>query len=231
MKDIVIALSQQALREKLMRLLSEQGARCHGVELGMKVFEFAGGKCDLLILDLHLEDQNGDEICRDLHRSYPRLNVLMLIAEPDPWYRERCLKAGARFVLTYAETQEKGFLEIVRNLLEVEERIPLRVPVQYYIVESKTRELFSGESVDVSASGILIFSPRTSVEPGMIVDVKVGISPPLLARGEVVRITESTNGYRIAIRWLKFRAGDRERLRELLYAQAPEGSSSSSPYG
>jgi hypothetical protein len=147
----------------------------------------------------------------------------MLILERDPWFEERCKKANAHAVLSYDEAQRKEpFLTTVRSLLGIEPRIPLRAPVKYYLVESRTQEIFTGESVDLSMSGILLLSQKCLVDPGMLVDLKIEIQPPLFIRGEVVRILESSQGYRIAIAFRQFRKGDRPRLRSLIYGRSSE---------
>jgi CheY-like chemotaxis protein len=223
MKEILIAVAQSDLRKIVSRILTQEGARVQEEEFGSKVFQhIESSGVDLIILDLHLTDLNGDEVLEEIRRSYPRLPVLMLIQDPDPWFIERCKKAGAQAVLSYAEVLKDSFLSTVRKLLSIEPRLSLRVPVQYYLVESKTKEVFVGESVDVSLSGILLLSERCLVEPGMLVDIRLGIQPPLLARGEIVRITEGSGGYRIAVAFKQFRTGDRQRLRSLIYGSSAE---------
>lgn len=220
MKEIPVAVADANLRGELLRVLGEQGAHCRGVEYASKTLELIeGGNTDLLILDLHLPDQNGDEVLKDIRKNYSRLPVLMLVAKKDPWFINRCTQAGAQKVLSYEEISSPVFLETVRDLLHIEHRIELKIPVQYYIVESKTKEIFTGKSVDMSMAGILLISPRTAVETGILVDIRLGLDPPLLARGEVVRIVETKEGYRIAIRWVLFRRGDRQRLRAIIYGE------------
>jgi PAS domain S-box-containing protein len=74
---------------------------------------------DLILLDLHLPDINGDEVLRRLHQ-YPEtrdIPVVMISADATPNQIQRLLEAGAQDYLT-KPIDVKQLLRVVDNLLQ-----------------------------------------------------------------------------------------------------------------
>jgi CheY-like chemotaxis protein len=73
---------------------------------------------DMILLDLHLPDINGDEVLRRL-RAEPEtqgIPVVMLSADATPRQIERLLQAGANAYLT-KPLDVKRFLQVVEETL------------------------------------------------------------------------------------------------------------------
>jgi len=84
-------------------LAGRAGIRLLSAMQGRRGLELAGEHCpDLILLDLHLPDINGDEVLRRLQaESQTRdIPVVMLSAAVTAWQVERLLEAGARDYLT-----------------------------------------------------------------------------------------------------------------------------------
>lgn len=73
---------------------------------------------DLILLDVHLPDIDGDEVLRRLreHSDTRDIPVVVVSAEATPRKIERFLEAGARAYLT-KPLDVKQFLEVVDEIL------------------------------------------------------------------------------------------------------------------
>ena len=93
---VVLADDYAPLVVALERLL---GDLCEVVGRAATVAELldAVNRCapQIVVLDLGLPDGNGIEACRELKRSHPALEVVLLTAIDDPLIREAALGAGA----------------------------------------------------------------------------------------------------------------------------------------
>ncbi len=74
--DLVEASAEAGTAAELMRLL-------------------AGGRWDVVVLDINLPDRNGLEVLKELKAAHPRLPVLVLSVYPEEQYAIMALKAGA----------------------------------------------------------------------------------------------------------------------------------------
>lgn len=62
---------------------------------------------DLVILDVRLPDRNGLEVCEEITRQHPEVQVLILTAYPDEEFLVRAIEAGAAgYVLKRAGSRE-----------------------------------------------------------------------------------------------------------------------------
>lgn len=80
---------------------------------------------DAVILDLHLPDAAGAELCRRIIERHPRVAVLILTAFVDRQLVDACLRAGARgYLLKDAENLhlEEGILAAVRGQTPLDPR-------------------------------------------------------------------------------------------------------------
>ena len=82
-------------------------------------------KPDAVILDLHLPDTAGAELCRRIVERHPKVAVLILTAFVDRQLVDACLRAGARgYLLKDAENMhlEEGILAAVRGQTPLDPR-------------------------------------------------------------------------------------------------------------
>ncbi len=69
---------------------------------------------DLVILDLTLRDSDGLELIKDIHVSWPKLDVLVVSMHDESLYAERVIRAGARGYITKQEATRSILLAIRR---------------------------------------------------------------------------------------------------------------------
>jgi len=62
---------------------------------------------DVIILDISMPGRSGLDILDDLHRSHPRIPVLLLTMHPEQQFARRALKAGAAGYLTKDSVPEE----------------------------------------------------------------------------------------------------------------------------
>jgi len=55
---------------------------------------------DVAVVDLHLGKGDGLDLIKQIHRSHPRVRVLVLTMHEEPFYVERAMRAGAQGFLT-----------------------------------------------------------------------------------------------------------------------------------
>jgi two-component system, OmpR family, copper resistance phosphate regulon response regulator CusR len=92
---VLIIEDNRSLTESLKRHLGKTFVVdiCRGGEEGIK--QALSGNHDILILDLHLPDMNGLEVCQTLREARVTMPILILTAETDIPRRVALLNAGA----------------------------------------------------------------------------------------------------------------------------------------
>lgn len=116
---------------------------------------------DLIILDLHMPDVDGDECCRQIKADPDLLDipVLLVTASDHPEALERCQRSGAEAVITKPLTRE-NFLQTGRRFLAghpvASPRVPARIPVRYGIdAENALRH----HSFNIGRGGLFLETP------------------------------------------------------------------------
>lgn len=69
--------------------IEEAGAATAALEL------IAANRPDLVLLDVNLPGANGLDLARQIHGLTPKIKLLMVAADPDPWTVQEALAAGA----------------------------------------------------------------------------------------------------------------------------------------
>jgi two-component system nitrate/nitrite response regulator NarL len=102
---VVIADDSLVFRDRLRALLDElAGVQVVGQAVdGVEALALTrAARPEALILDVRMPRLDGLEVLRRLRFTSRRPVVIMLTNYPDPEYRARCLKLGARFFLDKA---------------------------------------------------------------------------------------------------------------------------------
>jgi two-component system, NarL family, invasion response regulator UvrY len=98
MNRILIADDHEVVRRGLRQILADAfptatlGEACNSVEALSLATQEAW---DLVLLDLNMPGRGGLEVLEELHRSHPRLPILVLSAYPEEQFAIRALKLGA----------------------------------------------------------------------------------------------------------------------------------------
>lgn len=98
MAQILIAEDQSDLRDMMASSMRMEGHNVFSTANGMEALEKARETApDLLILDIHLPQMSGPEICQQLKKTkaLSALPILMISAEASPEEIEAGLLAGA----------------------------------------------------------------------------------------------------------------------------------------
>lgn len=97
---VLIAEGSTSVREGFARLVSNMD----GVRLVGKAQDFTEAKIlshqilpDLAILDVGLSSGSGLDLLKQIKRDIPDCTVFMITDFPHPFYRRRCLEAGAEY--------------------------------------------------------------------------------------------------------------------------------------
>ena len=94
-----IADDSPAMREGLARLISDEcdmvvtNSAATAAELRLIV---AQNPSEVLVMDLHLGDDDGLALIQDLLRAAPQLRIVVFTAQPKEVYALRCFRAGVR---------------------------------------------------------------------------------------------------------------------------------------
>lgn len=178
---------------------------------------------DLAIIDIALEDEAGDLVCRDV-KSDPASRdtfVALLIDQGDEWFAQRARDAGANAVLGKPLKTEE-FAKVVAAVVGAPIRRALRVPVRIMVDGATSMGEMRGETQDLSISGLLMRMKDCELEKGYSVWLKFQLSPgtaPVVCKSEVVRVVQGSGEYQVGVKFTSFtgNGGDvlRKALREL----------------
>jgi DNA-binding NarL/FixJ family response regulator len=107
----------QVIRDRLVDLLTTNGAQIAGQTdsvseaIGLILRE----RPDAVVLDMKLADGNGLDVLRAVHSKAPEITVIVLTNYADEYYRELCMRAGARYF--FDKTSEFGRIpDVLREL-------------------------------------------------------------------------------------------------------------------
>ncbi len=114
---ILLIEDEDHIAQGLVFNLESEGYRVSHAETGTDAMRiFAGGNCDIVILDLMLPDCHGLDLCRRMRRESPQLPVLILTALGEEKDRIAGLAEGADDYLTKPFSLDE-FLLRVRGML------------------------------------------------------------------------------------------------------------------
>ncbi|WP_303721080.1 response regulator [Malonomonas rubra] len=81
MEHVLIVDDEENARIGLKKLLALEGFQVDAVENGFEALEYlANHPVDLVITDINMPEMNGLVFLRELNRSYPTVNVIMVTA-------------------------------------------------------------------------------------------------------------------------------------------------------
>jgi DNA-binding NarL/FixJ family response regulator len=86
-------------------------------------------KPDVVLLDLHLPDGDGLDLCAELNQSMPEIRILCLTHRDENTYAHRALKAGARGYVMKSEATDTvlaGILAVMNGEIHVSRQVAAR---------------------------------------------------------------------------------------------------------
>jgi two-component system invasion response regulator UvrY len=151
-----------------IKVVAEAGS---GAELMQKI---EGKRCDVVILDITLQDMNGLEVVKALQASGSRAAILILSMHPEEHYALRALKAGAAGYLQKESVPEElvsAIRKIARGGKYVTPSLAERLAYQLEPNAEKTpHELLSDREYQVlcllaSGKGVKEIAAELAVSP------------------------------------------------------------------
>lgn len=117
---ILIVDDNLILREATRRILKSKFP-------ALRVFEAADGKeaftqihnhlPDLILMDVHLPDNNGLNLTRKIKDLYPKMAIIIFTSYDLPEYREAAFKNGAEFFLSKSSPDLRKLNTVVESIL------------------------------------------------------------------------------------------------------------------
>lgn len=175
---------------------------------------------DLAFVDIALEDEAGDLLCRDV-KSDPTTKetfVAVLVEQGDDWFAKRARDAGADAVLAKPlKTEEVA--QVIAKVAGQPIRRAVRIPVRIKVDGATSMGEMRGESLDLSISGLLMRMKECELEKGYAVWLKFQISPesaPVVCKAEVVRVVQGSGEYQVGVKFTSFTGSGGDVLRKAL---------------
>lgn len=87
------------IRDRLVELLKLNGVQVAGESgsVQQSIDLIMRERPDAVVLDMKLADGNGLDVLRAVHGQAPEIAVIVLTNYADDYYRELCMRAGARY--------------------------------------------------------------------------------------------------------------------------------------
>jgi DNA-binding NarL/FixJ family response regulator len=101
---------------------------------------------DVLLLDIQMPGQTGDELAEVIHESYPKIKILALTNQDNVYYIKNMLRKG---VLGYIlkTTQEKILLDAIRTVYQGEQYLDAVLKDKMIQDSMQTKKRMSGNPV------------------------------------------------------------------------------------
>jgi DNA-binding NarL/FixJ family response regulator len=154
-RRILIVDDHPMMRQGLAQLITHEpdlAVCCEADTARQALSVVAGGKPDLVLLDISLPDKNGLELIKDLHVLSPDVRILVVSMHEESLYAERVLRAGASGYIMKQEGGKK-LMEAIRQVLRG----------QIYVsdkMSARILEIFSGRRAEGAGSPVERLSDR-----------------------------------------------------------------------
>ena len=209
-------------------VLQRSGWRILRASTGAQALDILGrGHVDLLVMDPHLPDLLGEHVIRAI-RSMPAMRtmaILMVTASGQQGTVERCLAEGCSAIL-FKPVSRRTLCATVEQLLSIPARRHLRTLVRLQVEGAEGNRAFFGNTVNLSAGGMLVESPTEVIE-GDRLDLRFqlpGDPDPVVVTASVVRVQgELASGHStFGLTFEHLEDSDRRRIDAFVRASAAE---------
>jgi CheY-like chemotaxis protein len=217
---ILVAEHDPEILSLICAVLIQEGAEPRGLESGHEAAELIGQeKFDGVFLDFDMTDVSGLELIEKVRwsKSNSRCPIVVITDKHESDVLKKCFQAGANFFLEEPVTLEgvRTLFNATRGVMLQErrryERVRIRIAVVCeWTIQSLVQEA-QGESVNLSASGILLRLTLTPPSQGVVqLRFKLPGDPrPFDLTSRVVSIRE---GEQIGLTYVGIGEEDRQRL-------------------
>jgi len=219
---VLVVEHRPDLRQLLNETLTRMGGELQCLESSSQAAELVNReKFDSVFLDLDLPEMGGCDLAEKIRwsKSNSRCPIVMIIEHPEPTVLSRCYRAGVNFFLERPVTQQQleTLLNATRGIMAQErrryQRAPVQVPVQCQWQIQSLPQVVSGESLDVSASGMRLHLGLTPPPGGVIqMQFKLPCDPrPCEVTARLARMS----GQEIGVTFVGLTHDQRQRLMEV----------------
>jgi CheY-like chemotaxis protein len=172
---------------------------------------------DLVLMDYVLPDATGDELVRFIRGNEPTRStgIVIVTARGMREHIDRCMAAGCNAFL-FKPVTKAVLCDKVKELLNVPARRHVRTLVRLEVNASTRDRYFFGNTVNLSAGGLLLETPL-DLALGESINLRFflpGDSEPVTASARVVRRVpgEGTASHSYGLEFDQLADGDRARL-------------------
>lgn len=235
-KILVVEDDPQALR-MLDDMLTRMGAEPRSLESSQRAAELINReKFDAFFLDLTMPGLSGLELAEHIRwsKSNSRCPIVMITGTAEAAMVSKCFRAGVNFFLQkpVGMQQLETLLNATRGLMAQERRRYQRVPVQVsvlcqWVAQSLTQSE-RADSINLSASGILL-NLGTTPPPGGAIQLKFNLPGEFLpfdVTGRVVRVGPKQQ---VSLTFVALTAEQRQRLMDFTDRALAAGSKTPLP--
>jgi CheY-like chemotaxis protein len=170
----------------------------------------------LIILDLNMPDNDGDELCSAIRRDGTLKDVSIILACPGAEDAiDRCVNSGANAIVT-KPVFHRELINKASELLDIPQRQGLRI-IMNISVEGKFRDAFYCTSKDVSTSGMLVETNKALREGDRITFSIFLRLNRITIDGDVVRVTQlGPNHYQYGLKFINMDQKSRDLIEEYI---------------
>jgi len=218
-KILVVENDRETL-QLLEETLARMGAELHCLESSRSAAELINqAKFDAFFLDLELPEVDACELAERIRwsKSNSRCPIVMITNNPAPGALRRCFRAGVNFFLEKPVTpqQLETLLNATRGIIAQErrryQRVPVRVPVHCQWEIQALPQVVTGESVDVSASGMRLHLGLTP-SPGGLLQIEFRLPGDPQPYNVTARLARISPGQELAVTFVGLTPEQRQRL-------------------
>ncbi len=174
---------------------------------------------DLVILDYHMPNLQGDEVCARIKRDpdLQEIPVIMVTADREPEAIERCLDAGCNdFLLKPFKPGE--LLKKTQLLLDFPFCQYTRIRVRFRLKGRRELGLFVAHSIDLSEGGMLI-ETGVRLHAGETLTLRFQLPRAqyrITAEAEVVREGAGEENPRYGVKFLSLDSPSQQAIRQFI---------------
>ncbi len=126
-QQVLIVEDDQTLAEAMGELVRSLALQASAVQSRSEAYEALRKDCDIVIVDLGLEDGSGLDICRHIRENGMNLPVIIYTGKEVTPEEEKNLKAYAECIILKTANSEERLLDEIRALLSVSQ--PVKSPL------------------------------------------------------------------------------------------------------
>lgn len=174
---------------------------------------------DLVVMKRRLPDGTSSELCRWFRASDLKNARLVVMVDGDSTGDAALAReAGADQVIVQPASPE-ALTPLIAQIMDAPLRQEIRVPVEVRIEGETNRGTLHGLTRNLSLGGALVEVAATAVNQGDMLYMRLhphGATAPIVAKGEIMRITPLPMALSLGVRFVRFDKDGRERLEKFL---------------